>query len=115
MIHKNQLNQVQDKDFLLGRCDGCLAENAIYNPRREYHECPKCGQIYDMYDLAREHLEHLLTQTPLLTTWLEHYKERGLGELASRDILMDVVREAYSKVWVDAPVIKDWIEASGAI
>ena len=86
-------------DVLVGICDGCNAPNALYNPKHDQHECPKCGALYELGNTARTHLTSLLTTAPVLSAWLTHYKSRGLGQLEASEIVGDVIEKVLGELW----------------
>jgi hypothetical protein len=86
-----------EQNTLLDKCDGCGAENALYNPRRLHHECPKCGALYDVGDNAKTHLQSLLV--PILEVWAAHYKVRGVGQLEMVEIVHDLAEQTIEEVW----------------
>jgi hypothetical protein len=82
---------------LLDRCDGCHAENALYNPKRLQHECSRCGALYDVGDNAKAHLQSLIT--PMLKAWIVHYKHRGVGQLEQGEIVRDIGDKLIETLW----------------
>lgn len=61
---------------LIGSCVGCGRKDGIYHAHRDEHLCPRCGNMYELGDLAQLHLEQILD--PALEVWRQHWLKRGV-------------------------------------
>ena len=73
---------------LIDTCDCCGATDGLLLPRFGEHNCPRCTQNRDAYNMAQLHLETLIA--PILEEWRQHYAERGLTRQQLDEVLESV-------------------------
>lgn len=101
---------------LIDTCDGCGAPDGLFVARFHEHNCPRCSEKRDTYNMAQLHLETLIG--PILKAWREHYTARGLGELELDEVLELVGKQSGNTVqWTpdsnpkaDAAIIHDVLQ-----
>lgn len=86
---------------LIDKCDCCGADDGLLVPHFYDHNCPRCTQNRDAYNMVQLHLETLIA--PILEEWRKHYAERGLTELQLNEVLENVGKlEQNPVMWTPA-------------
>lgn len=81
---------------MIDTCDGCGAPDGLFVARFHEHNCPRCSEKRDAYNMAQLHLETLID--PILKAWREHYAARGLSELELDEVFEMVGKQSGNMV-----------------